>query len=170
MDWNPIKTEYIAGGTSYRKLAEKYNVSFSKLKRIAIKERWADLREQARAEADTKMVEAVSDKQAERMRRLQDVTDDLLCQIEGIVKSFSAADLVMDKQSLRQITGALKDIKDIQSLKSPLDIEEQQARIAKLRRDADSNLNGADEKPCGIILLPQVNERLVPPTEDGADG
>ena len=169
MDWNPIKTEYIAGGTSYRKLAEKYNVSFSKLKRIAIKERWADLREQARAEADTKMVEAVSDKQAERMRRLQDVTDDLLGQIEGIVKNFSMADLVMDKQSLRQITGALKDIKDIQSLKSPLDIEEQQARIAKLRREADGNLNGVDEKPCGIILLPRVNEGLVPPAEVDAD-
>lgn len=137
MDWNPIKTEYIAGGTSYRKLAEKYNISFSKLKRIAIKEGWASLKEQARAEADTKMVKAVSDKQAERLKRMHDVSDKLLDQIEHIVEQFTLEKLVMNGQSLKQITGALKDIKDIQSLKSPLDIEEQQARIANLRKQAE---------------------------------
>ena len=47
VDWKKIKSDYIAGGTSYRKLAEKYGVSFSTLKDIARKEKWTDLREKA---------------------------------------------------------------------------------------------------------------------------
>ena len=42
MDWNQIKSEYIAGGTSYRKLADKHKhegVTLSALRRIATKEK-----------------------------------------------------------------------------------------------------------------------------------
>ena len=44
MDWQTIKAEYVAGGTSYRKLAAKYDVPFSTLKRVAAKEKWCELR------------------------------------------------------------------------------------------------------------------------------
>ena len=43
MDWDKIKAEYIAGGTSYRKLAKKYEVSFDILKNVAVKEGWFKL-------------------------------------------------------------------------------------------------------------------------------
>ena len=49
-DWKKIKAEYIRGGTSYRKLADKYRqdgVSFSSIRRRAEKEKWTDLRTQA---------------------------------------------------------------------------------------------------------------------------
>ena len=42
-DWKKIKSEYIAGGTSYRRLAEKYGVSFSTLRGIAEREKWTEL-------------------------------------------------------------------------------------------------------------------------------
>ena len=45
-------------------------------------------------------------------------------------------DMLIDRQALKQITGALKDIKDIQNIKAPLDVEEQRARIAKLKKEA----------------------------------
>ena len=38
MDWKKLRAEYIAGGTSYRKLAEKHNVSFHTLRKQAAKE------------------------------------------------------------------------------------------------------------------------------------
>ena len=44
---------------------------------------------------------------------------------------------MLDKTTLKQLTGALKDIKDIQGIKNPIDIEEQRARIAKLRKEAE---------------------------------
>ena len=46
MDWKRIKAEYIAGGTSYRKLCEKYGCALSTIKRIARDEDWVGLRNQ----------------------------------------------------------------------------------------------------------------------------
>ena len=136
MDWKKIKAEYIKGGTSYRKLAEKYNAPFGTLRKVAAKEGWRELRDKTRLKTDTRLTDAVSKEQADRLSRIHKVADDLLLQLESIVSEFKLADLVMDKTSLKQITGALKDIKDIQSLKSPLDIEEQKARIDNLRKQS----------------------------------
>lgn len=145
MDWKKLKAEYIKGGISYRKLSEKYGVPFGTLRNVAAKEKWRELRDKTRIKTDTKLTEAVSDEQANRLHRLQKVTDDLLTQIEKIVQNVSLADILLDKQSLRQITGALKDIKDIQSLKTPLDIEEQKARIANLQKQASKDDDATKE-------------------------
>lgn len=139
MDWSKLKREYIAGGTSYRKLAEKYGVSFSTLRKVAAKEGWTELRDKARAKADTKLTDLISDQQAERYKRLQDVTDMLLDNLETIVTRVTLDEMVLDKYTLKQITGALKDIKDIQNIKSGLDLEEQRARIAILKKQAESD-------------------------------
>ena len=144
-DWNKIKAEYVAGGTSYRKLADKYGVSLRNLQRKAAKESWVDLRQQTVDKAAAKIIESVSSQQARRYQRLQDVTDKLLDKLEGIVESVCLEEMVIDKYTMKQITGALKDIKDIQSIKSPMDIEEQKARIAKLQRDAERDDDSADE-------------------------
>ena len=136
MDWTKLKAEYIKGGTSYRKLAEKYKVPFGTLRNVAAKEKWRELRDKTRLKTDTKLTDAVSNIETDRLVRIHKVADDLLKQLEFIVSDFKLNDLTMDKQCLKQITGALKDIKDIQSLKSPLDIEEQKARIDNLRKQA----------------------------------
>ena len=136
MDWTKIKAEYIKGGTSYRKLADKHNVAFGTLRNVAAKEKWRELRDKTRLKTDTKLTDAVSNIETDRLVRIHKVADDLLKQLEIIVSDFKREDLIMDKQCLKQITGALKDIKDIQSLKSPLDIEEQKARIDNLRKQA----------------------------------
>lgn len=145
MDWNAIKAEYIAGGTSYRKLAEKYNVPFGTLRKWAAKEKWTELRDKTRAKADTKMANIISAKQANRYKRLQDVADKLLDKLEGIVENVILEEMILDKYTMKQITGALKDIKDIQSLKSPLDLEEQHARIAKLKKEAEGDATGPQD-------------------------
>lgn len=137
MDWKAIKREYIAGGTSYRKLAEKYDVSFGTLRKVAAKEHWHELRTQAVAKAATKIVEIESDKQAERMKRLLTVSDELLCVVEDAVRKFQVGELMVDKTVLKSLSGTIKDIKDIQNIKSQLDIEEQKARIAILKKQAE---------------------------------
>ena len=140
MDWNKLKREYIAGGTSYRKLAAKYGVPLSTLKRIAHDEDWVGLREQCRAKSATKIVEIESDKNAERMKRLLKVSDDLLDVVEQAVRSFKDGDsVVLDKTVLKSLSGTIKDIKDIQNIKTELDIEEQKARIANLKKQAEAD-------------------------------
>ena len=145
MDWKKLRAEYIAGGTSYRRLAEKYNIPFGTLKRVALKEKWADLREQCKQKSVTKIVEIESDKQAERMRRLLTVSDKLLSAVEDAVEQFQAGELLLDKGALKSLSGTIKDIKDIQSIKTELDIEEQKARIAILKKQAEAETNGSTE-------------------------
>ena len=145
MDWKQMKREYIAGGTSYRKLCEKYGVPLSTLKRVAHDEDWVGLREQCKTKAATKIVEIESDKQAERMKRLLNVSDKLLKAVEVAVDQFQTGELAADRGVLKSMSSAIKDIKDIQSLKTSLDIEEQKARIAILKKQAESDNDGASE-------------------------
>lgn len=146
MDWNKLKAEYIKGGTSYRKLAAKYNANLSVLKRIARDEDWVGLREQCKAKAASKIVEIESDKQADRMKRLLTVSDKLLMAVEEAVDKFQAGELTLDKGALKSLSGTIKDIKDIQSIKTELDIEEQKARIAILKKQAEADTVDKDFK------------------------
>ena len=140
MDWSAIKTEYITDeSASYRKLAEKYGVSYTSIGEKARKEGWAKERERFLNKTLSKTLNAIGKKQAKRASRLQMVTEKLLDKIEAAVDDFDMRDLFTDRTALRQITGALKDIKDIQMIKSEADIREQDARIRNLERQAEAD-------------------------------
>ena len=132
MDWDKIKAEYIAGGTSYRKLAEKYGVSFNTLSGVAIREEWANLKKQAQNKSTTKMVNAIANDMAKNAVKINDVADKLLDKIVMLLEECEG----IDSQSIKQLTSSLKDIKDIKGVKSDIDLKEQEARIDKLRKDA----------------------------------
>ena len=53
---------------------------------------------------------------------------------------------IVDRQGLKQIASALKDIKEAKMLRSELDRREQEARIANLRRNVDK-----DEENSGVV-------------------
>ena len=145
MDWKKLKAEYIAGGISYRKLADKYNVPFHTLRKQAAKENWRELRDECVAKAATKIVEIESDKQAERMKRLLRVSDALLDVVEEAVANFKTGELMLDKTALKSLSGTIKDIKEIQNIKTELDIAEQKARIANLQKQAERDDNNISE-------------------------
>ena len=138
-NWKKIKAEYIRGGTSYRKLAEKYGVSFSSIRRRAEKEKWTDLRTQAEQKASTKIVEIVASQDAEREDNFQSLADTLLQHIAANITI-----LATTATSCKDITVALKNLRDIKGLKSELDMQEQIARIEKLRKDAQQETETAD--------------------------
>jgi vacuolar-type H+-ATPase subunit I/STV1 len=131
VDWKKIKAEYIAGGTSYRKLVEKYGVSLTTLQRIAKKEDWQGLRQQAEIKTNTKIVNSICNQQARTAIKINDVADKLLEKIEAV------AETVSDPDSIKKLTSAIKDLKDIKGIKSDADMREQEARINKLRKDAE---------------------------------
>lgn len=130
MDWKRIKAEYIAGGTSYRKLAEKYGVSPTTLTKVAGREGWVEARHQADIKKTSKIVDSVSDKEAKKAVDIIDVADKLLDKMSELMET------VVDTQSFKQLTSALKDLKEIKGYKSQADMREQEARIAKLRKEA----------------------------------
>ena len=134
-DWNAIKADYIRGGTSYRKLAVKHGVSFNTLKTVAIREKWTDLRQQASNTATTKLVDKIGGQKASRSARINDVADLLLDKIETTLTMMDT----VSSQDLKHFTSALKDLKDIKGIKSDIDLKEQEARIAKLQREAQED-------------------------------
>jgi hypothetical protein len=139
IDYSKLKREYLRGNISYRELAKKYGVPFGTLRKVAAKEQWTQLRTQARTKADTKIIDAISEKEAQKAVDIIDVADKLLGKISEIMD-----EIVLDTQSMKQLTSALKDLKDIKGIKTEADMREQEARIAKLRADAekdDANTN-----------------------------
>lgn len=139
MDWNTIKAEYIAGGTSYRKLAEKYKVKFSALRSVAEREKWVELKAQTQHKTNTKLAETVSDIEVKKAVDIIDVADTLLEKIEQVAATVS------DPDSIKKLTSAIKDLKDIKGIKSDADMREQEARIAKLRKEAEREDDTASE-------------------------
>jgi Glu-tRNA(Gln) amidotransferase subunit E-like FAD-binding protein len=131
LDWNKLKAEYIAGGTSYRKLADKYGIDRNAVQRVAKREKWCELKSQAKAKSDAKMVNAIANDISKKSVKIDDVADKLLDKISDLLENFE-----LDTQAIKHLTSSLKDIKDIKGIKSKLDIKEQEARIEKLRKDA----------------------------------
>jgi transposase-like protein len=141
VDWNKIKAEYIAGGTSYRKLAEKHGVSFNTLKDIAVRERWNDLKQQAHNRATTKMVDVVSDKSAKIDDKYFRLVDKLFTKAEEVIDNTP----IWQVNSIKEMATALKYLKECKGVKSEADMREQEARIKKLQKEAQEDDNTLTE-------------------------
>ena len=134
-DWQSIKTEYITTDTSYRKLAEKYGVSYNAIGNRSRQENWQDLRDQHLSKTMTKTMNVIASKQAERTAKLIGVSDLLLNKVKSLLEENE--ELLVDSTVMRDISVVLKNLKDIQMIKSEADLREQEARIEKLRREAE---------------------------------
>ena len=162
-DWKKIKTEYITTDTSYRKLAQKYGVNYRTICVRSQQEGWIEQREQHTNKTTTKIINAIGRQQVSRAERLQSVADKLLVKVESLLDEDS--ELLVDTQSMKHISGVLKDIKEIQMIRSDADMREQEARIAKLRKEAEKD-EVKDQGYHGVVLLPAVADMPAPPEED----
>lgn len=170
MDWNAIRQDYITDeSSSYRKLAQKYGIAYTSIGERARKEGWAEQREQYLSKTLSKTIDAIGKEQAKRASRVVTVADKLLDKIEKVIDSYDGEGLIANTQALKHITGALKDIKDIQMIKSESDLREQEARIKKLEMEAALREED-DDKPSGVVLMPEITGKIAPPTEEESDG
>ena len=180
-DWQAIKTEYITTQTSYRKLAQKYGVSYQAICHRSKEEGWIDQREQHTNKTVSKAIDKISSKKADKMARIDDLADKLLEKLEQAITELDLqlykhtdktkvieynndlrpdkptketiheeeklleAKSIVDRQGLKQIASALKDIKEVKMLRSELDKQEQEARIANLRKQADKDEDKTEE-------------------------
>ena len=71
--------------------------------------------------------------------KLNEATEMLLGNLIALMRSREPEE--MDTQEMKHISGVLKDCKEILMIKSQKDLEEQDARIAKLRREAENEEN-----------------------------
>lgn len=132
IDWASVKAEYIAGNIGGRKLCEKHGIPYHKFRKVSEREKWTALKAQAKQEESANIVKSVAKENAKHTLKLYAVADKLLQKIEDTLDEMD----VLDSQSIKHFTSALKDIKDIKGVKSDIDLKEQEARIEKLRKDA----------------------------------
>lgn len=134
MDWSKIRKDYIAGKGSYRELAEKYKVPIKTLSRRGKSEGWPELRKQSGHKAATKTVDTIAEANGDVGVQLQGAAAALIGKaMEGI----QAID-PENAKALKAYSGVLRDLKDVLDVRSKLDLEEQAARIEKLRREAQA--------------------------------
>ena len=88
VDWNAIRAEYIGGGTSYRKLVDKYGVTLFSLKNRAKKEKWPELRAQAEHEAAIKSTQKTAEAAADNATIAAGIKKTLLLRLQQIAENF----------------------------------------------------------------------------------
>jgi hypothetical protein len=132
-DLKKIKAEYISGNTSYRKLAEKYGISRSKLQAIATREKWVDLKSQAKAKAESIIVNDIGKKNAKIDDTYFRLVDKLMQKAEETIENTP----IWSVNALKEMATAMKYLKECKGVKSEADIREQEARIKKLQMEAE---------------------------------
>ena len=163
-DWKGIRLDYSQGMTQPA-LQVKYGVAASTLRKRIRAEGWSR-KESAKVQEDEQISVSVPRSPAPdpRLTRVDALADAMLGCLERAVRELDTvtqnvrekskledgAELVtdferllpeekgiIDRGGLKQLTGVLKDIKDVLTLRSDADTREQEARIAKLQRDLD---------------------------------
>lgn len=142
-DWQKIKTEYITTNTSYRKLAKKYGVHYNAIANKAKQEKWVEQRNQFYDSTVTKTIGAISDQQADNAAELVATAGLLLANVKSLIESNS--EVLRNTKSMKNISGVLKDIKEVLMIRSDADQREQEARIRNLQKQADREEDGNTE-------------------------
>ena len=147
---------------SIEKLSDK---TADKLSRVAdLTDKLLDKLEQAIEELDVQLykhVEKTKEIEYNNSLRPDKPTKETIHEEEKVIE----VKTIVDRSGLKAIASSLRDIKEIQMLKTELDRQEQEARIAKLQRDADAGKPDGG-KSYGVLLMPSIMPELTPPGED----
>ena len=126
-------------------MAQKYGINVTTIAKTAGAENWVEERKQYANKTQTKTLEKISQQEANRAAKIHSVADKLLLKIETLVDRPG-----MMPKDVRSLVAAVKDLKEIQGVKSDLDEKEQRARIANLQKQADKEDD--NKEPIQVII------------------
>lgn len=135
VDWKKIRAEYLAGGTSYRILSTKYGVPRTTLERKAKLERWNERRGQIDGKVEAETIDAITQNEVNKAVSILGTADIILDKTTNLINSLDTVDV----DTLKTAAYILKLLKDVKDVKSDADMREQEARIAKLRKEAEDD-------------------------------
>lgn len=132
MNWRKIKAEYIAGGISQRKIAEKYGIPFGTLQKRARLEKWTAKRRGAEEKTVEKVAQKTAESVADNAVVLQRIKAKLLAKVESMIDNFPDTnagemrervghiDYIYKMRDIAAVYAALED----KTLKTSVDIED----------------------------------------------
>lgn len=136
-DWDAIKAEYLAGGIGLKRLAQKHGVPYGTMRRRADIEHWTKLRDGVEIKASSLVLDDISEAKRANCEKLYDAADQILDCVIECIRALRGTGEAIQPKTLKELSGVLKDIKDVKNARSPLDVDEQKARIAALRKSVD---------------------------------
>lgn len=113
MSWRKIKAEYIAGGISQRKLAEKYGIAWGTLRKRANLEKWNTKRKNAEKKAEQKVEQKTAEIVADNATLCEQIKTKLLQKLAVLVDQFpekGAGELRRKEADGTELIYRMKDI------------------------------------------------------------
>lgn len=83
--WRKIRIEYVKGNTTYKKLAGKYGVGESTIRKRASKEGWRKKRNEVDTKVEQKVLERVCDARAQEFALIAQVNDQMDMVLENLL-------------------------------------------------------------------------------------
>lgn len=150
-DFDKIKYEFLQGGITLKELAEKYDESYSTLRKVSASEKWSEKKNLVATKAEQKVINKAASIKANDGITVYTVAEKLLR------KALKIADGNLNAKQLHELTGALKDIKDITGVMSAEDAERKRLELEKLRKEVESSGSGEDDSIV-IVMPPELDE------------
>lgn len=119
MSWRKVKAEYIAGGVSQRKLAEKYGIPFGTLQKRARVEKWNSKRKKAEEKAVEKVTQKTAEIVADNATLCEQIKTKLLRRLNDMVDNFPNTNAVEMRERIGNIDYVYK-MKDLAAVYNAL--------------------------------------------------
>lgn len=193
-DWTEIRNDYENTPISYASLARKHDIPIDTLKKAAARQGWLKASGLKPVEKALAAVEKPPEVPAKEKEPKKKGTKSEMAPRNGTTVEMAPRIIVLDEerpevrfkrlvagmmdrveaaicivppenvQAIKLLTGALKDLGNLQRLdKDELDREEQRARIAKLKSEVRI-VDSTDEG--GVIFMPTMADRPQPPEDE----
>ena len=141
--WEKIKNEYVTTDISIRGIEKKYGIPFTRLRTRIEAEGWKQAKDECKSKIAQKSIDLLVEHRAEECTRAFRIANKVMDKLEAVVENLDATEIDVEKR-LKSITSAIKDLKEIGVFRSALDQAEQEARINKLRKDAEEEQTDAE--------------------------
>ena len=117
-EWRKIRIEYVKGKTTYQKLADKYGISASNIRKRASNEGWRKKRNKLDAKVEQKTLARICDARAKEFELIAQVNDRMAEVLDNLVNFVSA-----------QTPGGYEDLRGVESLTKAI------AQVVQTKRD-----------------------------------
>ena len=133
--WRKMRIEYVKGNTTYKKLAEKYGITASYIRKRASNEGWGKKKRNLDAKVEQKVLERVCDARASEFVLIAQVNDRMDAVLDNLLE-FIEAQPPKKYDDLRGVESITKAIAQVVQTKRDLynvPTEVDKAKIAALR-------------------------------------
>ena len=130
-------------------MADKYSIPLNTIVSHAKKDKWVQQREQYQSTIKAKSLENAEKKAVDYRSALYELAFNVAQDLANLTRSYTLEQLVALGVKPKDITGAIKDLEDALHVKSDRDIQEQEARIKNLRKQAEAE---TEDKEIKVII------------------